>query len=30
VYGGMIHAAEAILEVEPVGTPSGWDPPSRH
>ena len=27
VYGGMIHAAEAILEVEPVGTPSGWDPP---
>ena len=30
VYGGMIHAAEAILEVEPVGTPSGWDPPVRH
>jgi hypothetical protein len=27
VYGGTIHAAEAILEVEPVGTPSGWDPP---
>lgn len=27
VYGGKIHAAEAILEVEPVGTPSGWDPP---
>jgi hypothetical protein len=25
VYGGQIHAAEAILEVEPVGTPSGWD-----
>ena len=25
VYGGAIHAAEAILEVEPVGTPSGWD-----
>jgi hypothetical protein len=25
VYGGKIHAAEAILEVEPVGTPSGWD-----
>ena len=24
VYGGNIHAAEAILEVEPVGTPSGW------
>jgi hypothetical protein len=27
VYGGKIHAAEAILEVAPVGTPSGWDPP---
>lgn len=27
VYGGKIHAAEAILEVEPVGTPSGWEPP---
>jgi hypothetical protein len=27
VYGGKIHAAEAILEVEPVGTRSGWDPP---
>jgi hypothetical protein len=27
VYGGKIHAAEAILEVEPVGTPSGWDAP---
>jgi hypothetical protein len=25
VYGGTIHAAEAILEVEKVGTPSGWD-----
>lgn len=25
VYGGKIHAAEAILEVEPVGTPTGWD-----
>ena len=25
VYGGQIHAAEAILEVEPVGTWSGWD-----
>jgi len=25
VYGGKIHAAEAILEVAPVGTPSGWD-----
>ena len=25
VYGGKIHAAEAILEVEKVGTPSGWD-----
>jgi hypothetical protein len=27
VYGGKIHAAEAILEVERVGTPSGWEPP---
>ncbi len=27
VYRGKIHAAEAILEVAPVGTPSGWDPP---
>lgn len=27
VYDGKIHAAEAILEVAPVGTPSGWDPP---
>jgi len=27
VYGAKIHAAEAILEVEPAGTPSGWDPP---
>jgi hypothetical protein len=27
VYGGKIHAAEAILEVETVGTPSGWEPP---
>jgi len=25
VYGGKIHAAEAILEVERIGTPSGWD-----
>jgi hypothetical protein len=25
VYGGKIHAAEAILEVAAVGTPSGWD-----
>ena len=24
VYGGKIHAAEAILEVEKAGTPSGW------
>jgi len=29
VYGGTIHAAEAILEVETVGTPSGWDPPAK-
>ena len=27
VYDGKIHAAEAILEVAPVATPSGWDPP---
>jgi hypothetical protein len=27
VYDGKIHAAEAILEVAPVGAPSGWDPP---
>jgi hypothetical protein len=27
VYGGKIHAAEAILEVAPVGTPSGWEAP---
>jgi hypothetical protein len=27
VYGGAIHAAEAIFEVAPVGTPSGWDAP---
>jgi hypothetical protein len=27
VYGGMILAADAILEVEPAGTPSGWEPP---
>ena len=27
VYGGKIHAAEAILEVAQVGTPSGWDAP---
>jgi hypothetical protein len=26
VYDGKIHAAEAILEVATVGTPSGWDP----
>ena len=25
VYGGKIHAAEAILESAPVGRPSGWD-----
>jgi hypothetical protein len=25
VYGGTIHAAEAILEVAPVGTSSGWE-----
>ena len=25
VYGGRIHAAEAILEVLPIGAPSGWD-----
>lgn len=26
VYGGRIHAAEAILETLPIGAPSGWDP----
>jgi len=25
VYGGTIHAAEAILETLPIGAPSGWD-----
>lgn len=25
VYGGKIHAAEAILETLPIGAPSGWD-----
>ena len=25
VYGGAIHAAEAILETLPIGAPSGWD-----
>jgi len=30
VYGGKIHAAEAILEVEKVGTPSGWDLVEAH
>ena len=30
VYGGQIHAAEAILEVAPVGTPSGWDAPRKN
>jgi hypothetical protein len=25
VYGGMIHAAEAILEAAPQGASSGWD-----
>jgi hypothetical protein len=25
VYGGRIHAAEAILETLPIGAPSGWD-----
>jgi hypothetical protein len=30
VYDGKIHAAEAILEVEPVGTPSGWDLVEAH
>jgi hypothetical protein len=30
VYGGRIHAAEAILEVARVGTPSGWDLVEAH
>jgi hypothetical protein len=25
VYGGKIHAAEAILEAAPIGRPTGWD-----
>lgn len=24
VYGGKIHAAEAILETLPIGAPAGW------
>ena len=30
VYVGKIHAAEAILEVARVGTPSGWDLVEAH
>jgi hypothetical protein len=30
VYRGQIHAAEAILEVAKVGTPSGWDSVEAH
>ena len=26
VYGGMIHAAEAIFEAAPLNAPSGWEP----
>lgn len=29
VYGGKIHAAEAILETLPIGAPSGWDTPNQ-
>lgn len=25
VYGGMVHAVEAIFEAAPLGAPSGWD-----
>ena len=25
VYGGTIHAAEAVFEAEPIDAPSGWD-----
>ena len=25
VYGGMVHAAEAIFEGQPSGSPSGWE-----
>jgi hypothetical protein len=25
VYGGQVHAAEAVFEGMPAGTPSGWD-----
>ncbi len=27
VYGGKIHAAESIMRLMPLGTPSGWDVP---
>ena len=26
VYGGMVHAAEAIFKAAPLDAPSGWDP----
>jgi hypothetical protein len=29
VYGGKLHAAEAILETLPIGAPSGWDAPNQ-
>jgi hypothetical protein len=25
VYGGMVHAAEAIFEAAPTGASSGWE-----
>jgi hypothetical protein len=25
VYGGMIHAAEAVFKAAPLNAPSGWD-----
>jgi hypothetical protein len=27
VYGGQVHAAEAIFESAPRGADSGWDQP---
>lgn len=29
IYGGQIHAVEAFMKNMPLGTPSGWDSPSR-
>jgi hypothetical protein len=29
VYGGMVHAAEAVFEAAPLNAPSGWDRTER-